>query len=928
MVDPKLSAKASEQVGLPPGFKVFSPFPFGGMNVQASPIAIADNEFLYVENFVRIGDGNLRTVWDVGMKIYTAPVGLTIVWHVFFNIGTLYYCAAFLSDGSAVQVDMVTLQQVQIGPPSTFFTSTFQLPYARQWGTQYLIISNRNTPNDYWAWDGALLYGAGTVAPNGINIQSGGFNYSSAPTITAYGGNGSGLTVTSVEAAGSVAEINITNPGSGWQVGDVVQLAFSGGGSDTSAILTAALAAVGVGGAEVTTPGSGYTFANVSFSGGGGIGAAGNVTISNGVSEVLVTAPGSHYTTAAVIFSGGGGTGAAGVANIVNDAVASVTVTSPGANYTSAPTVILSGDGVGAVATAQIANGVVSLIQITSPGSGYTSAPQMLITGDGIGASGIAVLSPSRVASIAVTNGGTGFTSIPLLSLVGGGGAGATATATLTATTIAAINVTAGGSGYTSTPTLTISGGGGGSGLTFTVNMSGNSVGSVTITNPGSGYTQSIQGVFSGGGGSGAGVQILFAPTSIASVQVASGGQFYSNAPAVVISPGANNSAYATVTLMPYGVSGSVFETYLSRVWIFNPASSPTSILPPGGDWQVSAPGSFVDFATSNGGVSALNTDAFLDRQYVQVRQSSGYLYAIGNGSVSVISNVNTAGVPAATTYNYQNVDPQAGCQWRDSLQDFSRSTVFANQTGVYGLYGGAATKISGKLDQLFTNAVFPPTAGAITPAAATATIFNVKHYLMLLTIADPDTGVMRNIMVTWNEKDWVVTSQNISLSFISTGRNGSLFTAYGTDGLSIYPLFGRASATLPKRFDTKLYGSDKMFMEKSLLGIWIQAQDNSAGLSGIFGTLSAAISGIGGATQNGVPFPINDFSQTVPSGVSEPFLNQVAIASPPPFWNVWGAAIEGNGFMSCGIRFTTQSPDFTLGNLVVGYTDHVAFFA
>ena len=30
------------------------------MNVQASPVAIADNEFLWLENFVRLGDGNLR----------------------------------------------------------------------------------------------------------------------------------------------------------------------------------------------------------------------------------------------------------------------------------------------------------------------------------------------------------------------------------------------------------------------------------------------------------------------------------------------------------------------------------------------------------------------------------------------------------------------------------------------------------------------------------------------------------------------------------------------------------------------------------------------------------------------------------------------------------------------------------------------------
>jgi hypothetical protein len=849
MVDAKLSAKASEQLGLPPGFRTYSPFPFGGMNVQSSPVALADNEFLYVENFVRLGDGNMRTVWDKGAAIFTAPSNLTIVWSIFFNIGTSYYCAVFLSDGSAIQVDMVTLAQTVMGAARTFYTNTGQLPYARQWGTQYLIISNRNTPNDYWIWDGAILYKAGTVAPGGVNILSGGYGYISTPAITVYGGHGSGLALSAVVSGGSIAELNIVNPGSGYQVGDQVRLGFSGGGSDTSAILTAFLNPSGVGGAVVTAPGSGYTIASALFTGGGGTGAAATVTISTGVSQVNMLANGSGYSTATVTFSGGGGTGAAGTAHIVGGAIASIIVTSSGSNYTSAPTVIITGNGSGAFATALIANGVVSAIQITASGANYTSAPTLTITGTGSGALGVVELYPSPVASVSVTVAGSGFRAVPLLTIVGGGGSGATATAALSGSTIASITVTA-------------------------------------------------------------------------------GGQYYTDAPTVLVSPGQNNSAYATVTLMPYGVSGSVLETYLSRVWIFNPAAGPTSILPPGGNWQVSAPGSFTDFATSDGGVFAVNTDAFLDQQYTQVRQSSGYLYAIGNGSVSVISNVNTSGSPTSTTYNYQNVDPQAGCRWRDTLQDFSRSTIFANETGVYGLYGGAATKISAKLDQLFTNAVFPPAAGAITPSSAVATIFSVKHYLMLMTIADPDTGALRNVMITWNEKDWVITSQTVSLQFIATKRNGSLFYAYGTDGSSIYPMFNAPSTTLQKRMDTKIYGADKMFMEKSLQGVWIQAQDNSVAGSGIIGTLSAALSGIGGATSNGVPFPINDFSQTVPSGVSQPFVNQVALSSPYPYWNVWGTGVEGNGFMSMGIRFTSLSPDFTMANLVIGYTDQVAFFA
>ncbi len=936
----QLSAKAQASLGLPEGIKFYSPFPFGGMNVQASSVAVADNEFLWLENFVRLGDGNLRTVWDRGASIYIAPGGLTIVWHVFFNIGAAYYCAVFLSDGSAVQVSMATLAQAQIGPPGLFYdASTGYLPYARQWGTQYLLISNRNTVNDYWAWDGSLLYGAGTAAPNGVDILSGGGGYGSAPTLTVYGGFGSGIEIVPVVIGGEVVEMNIASPGLGYEPGDIVQVAFSGGGSDSSAILQASLAPTTVGGVTVTAPGSGYTFAGVWFTGGGGgSGVAATATIVGGaVTSIVLTSAGSGYTTAPSVQVFGNGSGALATAaltpsgvsagSVVSTTVASITVVGGGSGYTQVGVSIVGGGGSGATATATLSSGSISEITMETAGSGYISTPSVVIAGDGANASATAVLTSSAtVPGVAVVNGGSNFTSVPTLTITGGGGSGATAIALLAATTVASINLTSGGSGYTSAPTISFTGGGG-SGAAATAYLSGGQVAYVVVTSAGSGYTSPIQVTFSGGGGSGAGATVVYAPTSINSVEVMSAGRYYTTAPAVEVSSGANNAAAATVMLMPFGVSGSVLETFLSRAWVYDPAPSLYSTLPPGGDWEVSAPGSFVDFATSDGAVSAVNTDAFLNTQYTQARQSSGYLYALGDGSISVISNVNSSssssssGSSVSTTFNYQNVDPQIGCAWRDSLQDFGRSTIFANATGVYGLYGGAATKISGKLDQLFASAAFPPTAGAATPAAAVATIYGVKHYLLLMTVTDPDTGALRNVMATWNEKEWFVTSQSVSLAFISTQKQGSEYAAYGTDGSSIYPLFSAPSSSLQKRLDTKMYGSDRIFVEKAAQGVWFQAQDNSAGAVGVSGTLAAVVSGMGGGA-------INGYAITAPEGVSAPFLNQVAFASPPPFWNVWGTAMEGNGFFSIGLRFVSSSPDFTLADLVIGYTEHVAFFA
>ncbi len=843
----QLSSKAQQSLQLPDGFRTYSPYPFTGLNIQATPLSVSDSEFIWLENFVHIGDGKLRTIWDVGAAIYEVAQGQDIVYVSFFTIGSTYYVMIFLSGGTAVQLQMSNLQPTYISPALPFYlASTGNLPVARQWGTQYLLIANNNTPNDYWAWDGTLLYFAGSAAPGGVNILSGGSGYSSTPTLTIFGGHGSGISVEPVISGGQIVEFNITSPGKGFQPGDIVQIAAQGGGADDAPILVAALAATTVAG-------------------------------------VTVTAPGSGYTHAAVAFMGGGGTGAA--------------------------------------ATVTIVAGQITAIIVSNPGSGYTSAPSVVITGDGSNAEAVSVLTPSTVASVTVDSGGSGFISVPLVTFVGGGGAGATGVVNLTPTGIAAINVSAGGSGYTSAPTITFIPAGGGAAAT--ANISGGQVTSVTVTSPGS-FTSSVEVIFAGGAGTGAGGTVQFEPTSIASVTISSVGQFYTDAPAVEVSSGANGAAYATIDLMPFGVSGSDFDTWQSRVWIFDSALGAFQTTPAGGNWQVSAPGSFIDFATSDGGVQALNTDSFLQTRYTAARQSSGYLYAFGDGSVSVITSVTTqatSGSPPTvqTSYVYQNVDPQAGAAWRDSVQAFGRSLITANETGIYGLYGGTLSKISAKLDDLFDHAIFPPAVGAVAPSSAISFIHAVKHYHLLMTVRDPDTLVYRNVLVTWNDKDWTILSQTTTLKAIYSQKIASNYIAWGTDGLSLFPLFHTPSATLEKRFDTKQYGADRMFVVKQALTVHLQMQDESSDSSGVQGVLSAVASGL--AVQNG------EFPTAAGKIWGTTFENQPAFVAPYPFWPLWGTSMGAFAFVSMGLRFSSTSPDFILGNVVIGYKDYFGYF-
>lgn len=849
--------KVEQSLGIINGTKLWSPFPFAGLNLQDTPPAIDDKEFSYLENYFRLGNGYLRTAWDVGLPIFTTGGPDILPYFFWYNIGEIDYLIVFFSDGTATQIEQASGATTRVSNvPNTFYHSGGGFPICSQSGTQYLIIANNNTTDDYWLWDGVLLYSAGSVSPF-IELTSGGANYNTPPTITPFGGTGSGASFTPTVQGGAVTGVQVTNPGSGYSVGDIVQLLFSNGGSDTSAQLQAVLSDGGVAAISISSGGSGYTGApTIGFTGGGG--------------------------------------------------------------------------GSGAAATAMVSGGAITSIVVTNPGSGYTEAPGITFTGgSGVGASAAALLTSNSVASVNVLSGGSGFTSAPLLEFIGGGGAGATGVAVLTGTAVASINITAGGSGYFNEPTLTISAPISGVTATATATVANGSVVAITITNAGSGYTGVPEIVItpnvSDTLAAGAGLQAVLVATSIASVTVTSVGSGYTSAPAVIVEAGANNSAYATVDMMPFGVSGSALETFNSRVWLANPFQS-TSI-PVGGDFQVSAAGSLTDFATSDGGVLFTNSDRFLRKQYVGIRQSNGYLYFFGDSSISVVSNIQTTGDPATTTFTYQNVDAQVGMAWRDSIQDYGRTIVFANEMGVYGLYGGAATKVSEKLDRLFANAIYPPDTRAIVPTSAVATIFSVKYYFLSFTVQDPETFEIRNVLIGWDQKTWSVFSQSVDFSSIATQEVSSLLTAWGTDGTSIYPLFSKASSVLKKRLTTKYYGNDQLLFLRDFLNLYIQAQDLSSG-SGIDISVNMIASGIAVQPPDNGHIDQESVASTTFTSASYPAMlfQQPDFNAPPPYFPVYGTGTGGFSFSTLAAQFSTTSPDFALSDIVLAYQDNTAY--
>lgn len=262
---------------------------------------------------------------------------------------------------------------------------------------------------------------------------------------------------------------------------------------------------------------------------------------------------------------------------------------------------------------------------------------------------------------------------------------------------------------------------------------------------------------------------------------------------------------------MPLAIGGTAIENYAGRVWIANGATI-----------TFSAPGSVSDFASADGGGNFTSSDSFLRTRFVQLKQTNGFLYLIGDSSVNYISGVQTSGSPPVTTFTNQNADPEVGTPWPNTVDVFNRNILFANSFGAHVSYGGAVTKISEALDGIYNTV---PNFGNLIPSAAKAIIYGKKVWMLLLSIIDPITALQVNKLLMWNGKQWWASQQDVALQFIQFQEIDSQLTAWGTDGTNVYPLFQQPSVAFQKIAQTRLWDSPGGYQfNKTATRLWILA--------------------------------------------------------------------------------------------------------
>jgi hypothetical protein len=220
-----------------------------------------------------------------------------------------------------------------------------------------------------------------------------------------------------------------------------------------------------------------------------------------------MTNGGAGYTTVPQVqFVGGGGSGAAGTASISNGQVTVITLTNAGSGYTSPPTVLIDpptgllvgqtsatltlnpittnnaggyyavianayGSITSSVATLTIAYppsisqqpnnqyataGSAADFYVTAAGTAPFSYQWWMAGGQQSNAMAVPVVINGFVLAATMTSGGAGYLTVPSVQFVGGSGSGANGTAMVSNRTVTAINMISAGSGYTTPPTIQI----------------------------------------------------------------------------------------------------------------------------------------------------------------------------------------------------------------------------------------------------------------------------------------------------------------------------------------------------------------------------------------------------------------------------------------------------------------------------------------
>lgn len=381
--------------GVPESVNIIVFEQFSGLNTKPPRIAIAPTECSWLDGFMPVTPTTLRTLYGPSTPVYTAPDGRSIIFFANFNLGDIPHKFILLDDGSCYDYNEQTTTTSLIAPAGTLPSVT--TIGTAQWGSQYfLFCAATATGNGYFIYDGNNLYQAGTIGPV-VDVTNGGFNYTSPPIVTLYGGSGSGASFTAMVQNGSVISVTDVTAGSGYSISDPTPLVlFSGGNGTRTAYGSAGINNGVITNVTLTNGGAGYQNTSgvqqpptVTITDSTGTGASISVSQMSGgqVISLQVNGGGMNYLNPTITFTptGSSGSGAAAIATVESGVIVGVSITDSGLGYANITSIdFISTTGAGAVAKASLtAGGSISTVTVTAGGSGYSAPCYWIAEGDG-----------------------------------------------------------------------------------------------------------------------------------------------------------------------------------------------------------------------------------------------------------------------------------------------------------------------------------------------------------------------------------------------------------------------------------------------------------------------------------------------------------------------------------------------------------------
>jgi hypothetical protein len=356
----------------------------------------------------------------------------------------------------------------------------------------------------------------------------------------------------------------------------------------------------------------------------------------------------------------------------------------------------------------------------------------------------------------------------------------------------------------------------------------------------------------------------------------------------------------APIPPMPSGLPGIyAMEVYQSRLWVAG-----KDVI------SFSAPSNGADFSTINGGGSLGYFGDRLVYSYMDLCQSSGFLYCFGDSSTDMIWNLSLVGsgtveAPFTTNFIYSNVDPQVGQRFPRPIGRIGRYMATFNGAGIFLMEGGEGRPIGDKVSSLWNTL----NTATYLPTFAPANMFGFRVLLLNGRFTDP-WGVTRNLLLMWHptkgHEFWSVASQGVELTNIGSYEQDSLMIPYGTDGTNLYQLFARPDPTLIKRLSTKsLRGKDAAQLGiKNSKRIYCELDDNDGRGVQMTGQVTSGGGGVPGGVQ-GIDFEL------------APGANTGIIPSPISGAGIWAT-----------VDLQSSSPDFTIERIHLSAEERTLFGA